>query len=222
MDMVRCATGLLWLMVVGCGGGQHAASASASAASLDDVDPLPVATVAPEDDDAIGDARTSCYFGDLFVTPAGQAESAQGALLVRLTLDQTNNRIVEDTWTFPLYERYVVTRSVSGDRFDMKQDDGAFTGSGALDGEAWLWRGWTTRAASADRQTIVETATRFNDGSLVTNERVLGADGAIKVEVRHSLDEIPLDECENMFVRAATIRDQGRDPGREPHAAPGR
>lgn len=164
-------------------------------------------------------ARTSCYFGDLFVAPAGKAESAQGALLVKLILDQDGRRITEDTWSFPLYERYVITRDVSGDRFTMKQDDGAFVGTGSLQGEPWVWRGWTTRASSADAQTIVETDTRFHEGALVTTERVLGADGSMRVEVRHRLDEIPLDECDNMFARAATIRDQGRDPGRTPSAA---
>jgi hypothetical protein len=218
--MVRCSSLLVSVVFLacGCGGGQRPLSAADSAASLD-VDAPALAATDEAPDLPATNARTSCYFGDLFVTAAGRAESPQGALLVRLTLDQDNDRILEDTWSFPLYERYLVTRSVRGNQFQMTQDDGAFVGTGALDGEAWLWRGWTTRAASADAQTIVETATRFDDGVLVTRERVLGADGAVKVEVRHSLDEIPLDECDNMFARAATIRDQGRDPGRTPSAS---
>lgn len=209
---------LVFVIAAGCGGPQRGPSAAEQAASLD-LDSAPAATAVEPDEEPAGNARTTCYFGDLFVTPAGKAESSQGALLVKLTLDQDHGRIVEDTWSFPLYERYVVTRDVTGASFTMKQDDGAFTGTGSLEGEPWVWRSWTTRSKSADAQTVVETATRFDDGALVTTERVLGADGSMRVEVRHRLDEIPLDECDDMFARAATIRDHGRDPGRTPSAA---
>ncbi|HUH02023.1 MAG TPA: hypothetical protein VML75_08495 [Kofleriaceae bacterium] len=184
---------ILILLSAACGSSQKGPSPAEQAASLD-LDSAPAPAAAELAELTPSNARTSCYFGDLFVTPAGKAESAQGALLVKLILDQDRNQIVEDTWSFPLYERYVITRVVTGDRFTMTQDDGAFAGTGSLQGEPWVWRSWTTRASSADAQIIVETDTRFHDGSLVTSERVLGADGGMRVAVRHSLDEIPLEE----------------------------
>lgn len=148
--------------------------------------------------------RVACYFGDLMVKRPGEVESNQGALLVKLTLDQTQSTMTEETWSFPLYERYVVTRAIRGSQFTQRQDDGSFTGAGSLEGQPWIWNRWTATTTSADQRTRVETDTRFESGALVTRERVMEADGGTRVEVSHSLYEVPLDECDNMFAKART------------------
>lgn len=203
---MRIASLALCLVTTACAAPRTPVSPAAEAELLDIDDAPP-----PLAEETIGaPARVACYFGDLLVTKPGETESNQGALLVKLTIDQHASRMVEETWSFPLYERYVVTRTIDGNAFTQRQDDGSFTGAGALEGEPWIWRRWTATTTSADQSTRVESDTQFEDGALVTRERVLDAGGELRVEVRHSLDEIPLDECKNMFAKARTNADQMR------------
>jgi len=202
------ASVLIAALSAACGSNKPPVSAAEAAASLDVDDPAAV----PADDTDTTDApatealpsKVACYYGELMVARPGENETNQGALLVKLTMDPTTSRMVEETWSFPLYERYVVTRDIHGASFTLRQDDGAFVGNGTLEGQPWIWSGWKSTTTSADKATRVESATHFQDGDLVTHERVLDADGALRVSVDQSLIEIPLDECDHMFDKART------------------
>jgi hypothetical protein len=196
------------LLVAACAAPKPAPNAAEEAELLD----VPDGAYAGDDevdpaDDAGDDGpalppRVACYFGELMVAKPGEEQTNQGALLVKLTIDPAKSRMVEEIWSFPLYERYDITRTIDGAAFTMRQDDGSFTGSGTLDGEPWIWRGWASTSRSADQSTLVETSTRFVDGALVTREKVMNKDGQLRVEIHHELDEVPLDECDRMFAKA--------------------
>jgi len=206
------ASVLVAALSAACGPNKPPVSAAEAAASLDVDDPTPVATTDDADTTDQADApaatalpsKTACYYGELMVARAGETETNQGALLVKLTMDPSASRMVEETWSFPLYERYVVTRTIRGASFTLRQDDGAFVGNGTLEGQPWIWSGWKSTTTSADKATRVESATHFQDGDLVTHERVLDANGGLRVSVDQSLVEIPLDECDHMFAKART------------------
>ncbi len=204
------ASVLVVALSAACAPKKPPASAAEAAASLDVDDPT--ANAADDDDDdgtaeAPGTslpAKIACYYGELMVARPGEDETNQGALLVKLTLDPATSRMVEETWSFPLYERYVVTRDIHGASFTLRQDDGAFVGKGTLEGQPWIWSGWKSTTTSADKATRVESNTQFQNGDLVTHERVLDADGGLRVSVDQSLIEIPIDECDHMFAKART------------------
>ncbi|HTM22505.1 MAG TPA: hypothetical protein VL172_18415 [Kofleriaceae bacterium] len=154
--------------------------------------------------------NASCFFGGLYVTPAGAAESHQGELLIRLTFDRAGATMTEETFSFPLFERWRVTRTISGRRFTMRQDDGSFSGAGELDGDPGRWSAWHSTTTSADGATHVDASTRLVDGVLIAEEKVSAADGTLRDVLRYSLEPIGPAACDDMFARAQAAVDEAR------------
>jgi hypothetical protein len=154
-------------------------------------------------------AEVSCYFGGLFVTPAGKDETHEGELLIKLSWDRAASTLVEETFSFPLFERWQVTRAITGNQFTSRQEDGGFAGSGELDGEPGRWSAWRSTTASDDG-VRVDSATRMVDGVLVAEEKVTGADGSLRHTLRYSLEPIERHACDDMFARAQAAVDEAR------------
>lgn len=158
----------------------------------------------------VSGATIRCWFGELMVGRDGADESYEGELLVKLTVDPSQSIIVEDTFAFPLFERFTVTRKVHGNSFTLEQDDGAFTGKGALEGDTWAWNAWTSTAISSDQTTRVESETRLIEGELITRENILAADGSLRASLHQALVPVPVDECNRMFAKAQAHVDAAR------------
>lgn len=155
-------------------------------------------------------AQVSCFFGGLYVTPAGAAESHQGELLIKLTYDPAARTLTEETFSFPLFERWQVIRRIDGKRFTLQQDDGAFAGAGELDGEPGQWLAWRSTATSKNGATRVDSTTRLVDGSLIAEEKVMSGTGALRDTLRYTLEPIDVIACDDMFARAQAAVDQAR------------
>jgi hypothetical protein len=202
--MVRLPLVAIALNTIACGASTPGPEFGHVEPGLADEDPQP----APKP--AVASGEVSCYFGGLFVTPAGEPENHEGELLIKLTWDHAASTLTEETFSFPLFERWQVTRAIRGRTFTSRQDDGAFAGAGELDGDPGHWSAWRSTTTSSDGGVHVESATRMVDGVLVAEEKVTGADGSLRHTLRYALEPIERHACDDMFARAQAAVDEAR------------
>jgi len=115
---------------------------------------------------------TEYYQGVSNLTHAGGSETSD--LLARRTLSPATSTITEkfiDLTNNAVYD-LSMTVDVDTNTFTGGYDDGSYTSSGTLFGDAWEWHGWESTSTNSDgtayTQTIESTDTKDENGVVAT------------------------------------------------------
>jgi hypothetical protein len=199
--------------MLGAGAERAAAADAASreaAAPADAGEPSAVVTDAAS-------AAVSCWFGPSTQRPPDGAERPGAELLVRRTAEPAASRIVEETVRFDSASGvrprlYTVVYRVDGDRFELAERDGGYSGQGTLRGDPWAWTAWrSVYTLVSGIRVEAEQVIEERDGEAVLHgERVAyGPDGSAALTLREELRRIDEDECRRRFAELPDAADEG-------------
>ena len=128
-----------------------------------------------------------CYEGSSQVTLPDGNSFEGGASMVRRSLNEQKATIVEEVISTDARSKekklYVVEMQVTGNEFKMKERAGAFEGTGTLEGDAWQWTAWTSKARMPDG-TVVNSKDRLEGAGLKADKVVRGAEGQVLVNIQ--------------------------------------
>lgn len=131
------------------------------------------------------------YAGEAtYALPDGRVV-ARAAVVASRRLDPAAGAIIEEVTSGSTRpgqppQHYVVRMDVAGTRFEMREEGGAFTGSGELQGDPWRWHVWrsTSRLPDGSR---VESADSLTSDSLRVRKRIYAPDGTLRIVTREML-----------------------------------
>jgi hypothetical protein len=170
------------VLVTACGGGGGSSKPVAPVAD-------PVVPAGPV-------ASTSCYVGggEITLTANGQVVDKFEAV-ARRALDPAAGTIEEEVaMSGSQPGRYTVQITVDGSTMTLKEQSGAFTGTGEMQGEPWKWTSWTTTSNLPGGMTVISTDTVEGD-AIVVNKTVT-RDGQTMVTIAEKLTALPCDQFE--------------------------
>jgi hypothetical protein len=162
-------------------------------------------------------AAVSCWFGPSVQRQPDGVERPGAELLVRRSADPDASRIIEETVRFDSASGvrprlYTVVYRVDGQRFELEESDGGFSGDGTLRGDAWAWTAWSSvytlvSGIRVEAEQVIEE----RDGEAVLHgERVAyGPDGSRALVLREELRRIGEDECRSRFAELPAASGEG-------------
>lgn len=138
-------------------------------------------------------AETNYFAGSTVVTLPGGREVPGGEVVAARTTDPAARTIVEQVVsggnpTRPP-EEYVVTMTVTGDRFAMHERSNAFEGEGTLVGAPWRWSDWHSNSKLPNGMRV-ESRDALTAEGMTAMKKVYAPDGAVIVSTREVLKRI--------------------------------
>jgi hypothetical protein len=132
--------------------------------------------------------KATYYLGESKVTTADGKPMGNMVVLVKRELRPAESRIIETVLMVssqrnePIKE-YLTVLAVKGSRFTMREQSGAFSGSGELDGNPWEWSGWTSTAKMPGQNggTII-SRDKLTERGMAVSKELNGPDGAVRVK----------------------------------------
>jgi hypothetical protein len=132
-------------------------------------------------------SKATYYLGESKVATADGKPLGNMVMLVKRELRPAESRIIETVLMVssrraePIKE-YLTVMAVKGSRFTMREQSGAFSGSGELDGNAWEWNAWTSTSKMPGQNggTIV-SRDKLTERGMTTSKELSGPDGAVRV-----------------------------------------
>ncbi len=173
--------------------------------------PLPATPPGPES--AAG--RVLCFYGPVTQTATGGEATVAADLAVRRTLEPDTSRIIEETVRV---ERAADRRSrpyrtvydVDGARFELREETGAYAGTGTLEGEPWRWSAWDlsytleSGIRVTGRYEIRPAGTTAGGDPerfvLVGDKTAYGPDGSEAIHLHEELPQVEDETCAELLA----------------------
>jgi hypothetical protein len=132
--------------------------------------------------------KATYYLGESKVMTADGKSLGNMVMLVKRELRPAESRIIETVLMVssrrdePIKE-YLTVLTVKGSRFTMREQSGAFSGSGELEGNPWEWSGWTSTSKMPGQNggTIV-SRDKLTERGMATSKELSGPDGTVRVK----------------------------------------
>jgi|GEM_PF-6835996 len=188
------------------------ASPQAGAHTTADV-AAPLPAVPPGPESAAGPVL--CFYGPVTQTASGGEATVAADLVVRRTLEPEASRVVEETVRIERAANrrtrpYRTLYDVDGDRFVLREEGGAYAGTGTLEGEPWRWSAWDLDYSLESGIRVTgryEIRPRETDGGsqpehfvLVGEKTAYGPDGSEALRLHEELAQVTPERCAELMA----------------------
>jgi hypothetical protein len=126
--------------------------------------------------------------------------------LVERTVDRNRSTITHTVVNFDprpdvAHQVFRVVFRIDGDRFQVREKGGAFSGRGRLFGPRWEWNEWESESRLAQGGRVVSRGTLGDEG-LAVEKRFFDENGSAKMTFRQELQPIDSATCESRLEEA--------------------
>lgn len=144
-----------------------------------------------------------CYSGSTLILEANGRAVGQAGTLMRRVVDPQKNTILEDVLSYDprpdqAPQRSLVTITVDGNTFSVRDKEDAFKGTGEFQGESWQWTAWSSVVELPDGHKITSSDS-ISDGTILSEKKLYDPSGAHLMTFRDALKPTHASECANKF-----------------------